>query len=310
MSYAKQTWVKGEKVTSTKLNHMEEGIASGGSGAQSDYNQNNSHAEDYIKNRPFYGETNSQWLTFVDGEYTFEQWAAERCSVSIAFDNFITIIPQGLMKVMLDGVEYDNLEIKFYSGGISRATSYTAYIGATEGEYGPDFNEYPFNISLSRGITDTSVQFSTNEFYVTLADSSIHHTLKIQQYVTNTDVVVTQLFRDAVDAVTSSPLEVSFTFNVGQNAVHLESHSVQDIMDYCSTHNSIMWTEVNGYEPPQILYLTERFIYNGATLNVVLGNVGVNNTAGLSLGFQNTFSGTRFNANGSISQYTYSVYDL
>lgn len=33
MSYSKQTWVNGEVITDTKLNHMEDGIANAGSGS-------------------------------------------------------------------------------------------------------------------------------------------------------------------------------------------------------------------------------------------------------------------------------------
>lgn len=42
MAYVKQTWTSGETVTAAKLNHMEDGIAEGGSGGSGVFNVNSS----------------------------------------------------------------------------------------------------------------------------------------------------------------------------------------------------------------------------------------------------------------------------
>lgn len=77
MAYKKQNFKNGQVLEAAHLNHMEEGIEqamnnSGGGGGtfvQADYEQNDSTASDYIKNRPFYIENGEQLFS---GDVVFD----------------------------------------------------------------------------------------------------------------------------------------------------------------------------------------------------------------------------------------------
>ena len=57
MAYNKTNWVTGDVITAQKLNNIEDGIVN--ANVKPDWNVNDSNADDYIKNRPFYkGEEN------------------------------------------------------------------------------------------------------------------------------------------------------------------------------------------------------------------------------------------------------------
>lgn len=55
MAYEKQNFTNGQTLTAEHLNHIEDGLHEL-SNVQPDYDQNDSTAADYIKNRPFYSE--------------------------------------------------------------------------------------------------------------------------------------------------------------------------------------------------------------------------------------------------------------
>lgn len=89
-----------------------------GAGAQSDYNQNDSAAPDYIKNRPFYEEITEDILlkqTFttsfqpVEGEPGFNFWETT--------DNKISFMEGEIVKALFGGVEY-TLTVKRQYGSV------------------------------------------------------------------------------------------------------------------------------------------------------------------------------------------------
>ena len=142
MSYVKQEWKTGDKITAEKLNHMENGIAEG---VQPDYNQNDSSAADFIKNRPFYSETenvvqyNSSSLYIDTDEYPS----------GIEFDRLVAS-SDSFTSLEFNEVQYNNLEIKYVTRELVDATIYYPYVGATiDTETGnADWDEYPFYIVL------------------------------------------------------------------------------------------------------------------------------------------------------------------
>ena len=81
-------------------------------------------------------------------------------------------------------------------------------------------------------------------------------------------------------------------------------------MDYCTNHNSIMWTEILIGEPASILYVTNKHWVNGVLSEITLGSSSGNRLIGLTFNLHNpTAVYTRFNANGTVNQYTYSILD-
>ena len=108
MAYVKQNWKNGDIITADKLNHMEDGIAEGGGSVQPDWNQNDSTASDYIKNRPFYSSPEMTTLTDSTGHFEGDgqfPYLEMNLSSPVDIDDPIT--------VTFDGVIYDDLEIKW-----------------------------------------------------------------------------------------------------------------------------------------------------------------------------------------------------
>lgn len=90
MAYKKQNFKNGQVLEAAHLNHMEEGIeqamnnsGGGGTSVQADYEQNDTTASDYIKNRPFYIETGE---TLFSGDVVINE--GDALNVSIPFDMY------------------------------------------------------------------------------------------------------------------------------------------------------------------------------------------------------------------------------
>ena len=84
---------------------------------QSDWNQNDSTAKDYVKNRPFYGETTM--VTAADSEYTSEPLedigGAYVTIVPIDADLLDSLVVEDItfVNITFDGIEYNNLELQW-----------------------------------------------------------------------------------------------------------------------------------------------------------------------------------------------------
>lgn len=100
MSYEKLGFVKGQTLKAEHLNHMEEGIANaGGASVQSDWNQTDENALDYIKNKPYYekrtvmeGDT-LYWDGNIDNRDNFEEywWVSDAVPTMSDFANGVLL---------------------------------------------------------------------------------------------------------------------------------------------------------------------------------------------------------------------------
>ena len=314
MAYERHVWEPKEPITRDKLNHMEEGIegAYEGGGVQSDFNQDDDTALDYIKNRPYIRETTTRTEVLLDEECEFSNWD-NVCGAWLDFEYMVTVSPSDTLSVTYDGVTYDNLKIKWYNPSVvERSSSLKGYVGATiVSDSVIDWSEYPFTIIIGHSDSDIPQPVSVDYMQAIIQiDSGYNHYIKLEHSATVSNMEISQGFRDAVNAVLSSPLEVDCEFVDNRNSFQLLSHSINEIMDYCNNHNSIMWVDVSIGDPASILYVTSKHWVNGILSEIVLGSNSGDRLMGLTFNTYNpTAIYTFFRANGTINQYTYSILD-
>lgn len=84
---------------------------------QADWNQNDSTTKDYVKNRPFYGETSI--ITVADGEYASEPLedigGAYVAIIQIDENLLSSLVVEDItfVNITFDGIEYNNLELQW-----------------------------------------------------------------------------------------------------------------------------------------------------------------------------------------------------
>lgn len=110
MAYEKQNFTNGQTLTAEHLNHIEDGLHEL-SNVQPDYDQNDSTAADYIKNRPFYSEKKTR--TFVDYSFElaegddFDGWVYFESGNGFLVEEIVEIEEGAIALIELDGVVYE-----------------------------------------------------------------------------------------------------------------------------------------------------------------------------------------------------------
>ena len=287
MSYEPKVWIRGEKITKEKLNRMEDGIANMSSGVQSDYNQNNNSTEDYIKNRPFYGETHTQWVNVVNDTYIFDN-RGDSYELWVEIPP-VTFQPSEKFNVIFDGVEYNNLEICWDEFGDYQSIRYMAYLGsAIDPQSGmPDWSDYPFCIQLGINEMGTSYPiYCTGIYMIAPSDSGANHTVRVQHYVSVTDITTTELFSVATNIVNMPSMVVNCSLDINHNICQFISHTIEEVRSYCASHDSIILSfSENEYESVhEFLYVN---VNDGG--RIIFGNGG-----GVSLSTLNLIPGNEF----------------
>lgn len=170
-------------VDNVGFNVKKQDIPGGGSGsgqplATPDWNQNDSTAADYIKNRPFY-TTDPVETELVNGTFAF-QYAGDSISVSSGIT--IDLVEGQIYKVSIDGVEYET---------VCQSLNGNLYIGSVELIMGKT-PTYPFISAPSEGLSfATNIEGDSHEITIKAIVASV---------VQIPDKYIPDIFREVVDA--------------------------------------------------------------------------------------------------------------
>ena len=163
---------------------------SSGGGIQSDWNQNNSTATDYIKNRPFYTGDPSETVFVEESTVSFSEYGGVLYSAQIQ-SNFEATVGQ-TYKVTWDGAVYECACVNFNN---------TPFIG---------------NLSIAGAGSDTSEPFlmlvaNGRGIQIYTKDASASHTISISGSIAEViqipDKYISNTFRDVV--IAGNPLHWS-----------------------------------------------------------------------------------------------------
>ena len=155
----------------------------GGGGAQPDWNQNDSTATDYIKNRPFYTGDPVETVFVEESTVSFSEYGGVLYSAQIQ-SNFEATVGQ-TYKVTWDGATYECVCVDF-SGSLFIGNLSIAFGGSDTGE--------PFLMGINNG---SGIGIFTK-------DTSASHTISISgsiaEVVQIPDKYISNIFRDVVIA--------------------------------------------------------------------------------------------------------------
>ena len=211
-NYAYTRFKVGDGVT--KVNDLPFSGGGGGSGGkdvvQPDYTQNDSTADDYIKNRPFYSEL--EYVKVINGSYDLTEEVLSGVFAFIATDVDITPLigkPLGIeYLVTLNGTQY-KFSLKLFD-------DHTFYLG----------NPYLFDISLEDTGEPVLILFNLNEGVMGIASSQPGmHTLLIEEIAEKVTSIEEKFLPQNMAFLSdiSESIEATFQINEENTIIQLQN---------------------------------------------------------------------------------------
>lgn len=165
------------------------GGGGGGTGVQSDYNQNDSTAPDYIKNRPFYEDGND--IEFFTGDWGW--LSTSKPQQKISSGEYFEPSVGDMLNITYNGVLYEGLEVEeaeltpeysiIYTGNLKDALKRGVRSTSWDFIESLDDSDLPLCFIFEDGL-EIDFKYSDNnveEFIVTSSDSENSYTLPVDK---------------------------------------------------------------------------------------------------------------------------------